>query len=42
LHARLRVHWASGVPHALRGGNVHGKNSRTCGEMAKPCLLFEN
>jgi hypothetical protein len=38
LHARLRVHWASGVPHALRGGNVHGKNSRTCGGIAKLCL----
>jgi hypothetical protein len=46
LHARLRVHWAPGIPHALYWAEGFMQNSgETRREIAKPWLrtmrLFE-
>jgi hypothetical protein len=44
-HARLRVHWTPGIPHALRGGTVDDKTrahaTRSQSRVAKS-WLFEN
>jgi hypothetical protein len=46
LHARLRVHWAPGIPHALCWANIHANLGRfaprECGVVSEIVLAFEN
>src|ERR1700681_4889892 len=47
VHTRPRVHWASGIPHALQGGERFFNGSGAWrGEIVRVCLqtmrLFEN
>src|SRR5207302_4595033 len=38
-HARLRVHWAPGIPHALFGRKVHAQPGRSRRGNAELCLM---
>ena len=42
LHARLWVHWAPGIPHALWGGRDIQSSGDSRRENADVYLLFEN
>jgi hypothetical protein len=45
LHTRLRVHWASGAPHALRGGSFHAQPRAHRAARMRTCILtwlFQN
>jgi len=39
LHARLRVHWAPGIPHTLSGGRLLQTSGATC--RGKAILRFD-
>ena len=40
LRTRLRVHWASGVPHALQGGSVMYNSGASRRGIAEWCLVL--